>query len=161
MANFWIGVLEYFSSPRIIIKLNGSLVVAVALVFVCGFAQANEKCVGLQTMAGIDLVGNLMALVGSAEAPCGSLASVVDKIVNRKKTGGRKLESDKPLNIAEAQANQEAALRDPAIRARIEKVKRDVRDENVRLIYEAAIYDDEGYYSARELLVQQLLQRLN
>jgi hypothetical protein len=92
-------------------------------------------------------------------ADCNSLAAVADKIINRKKTGGRRLEQDKPLNVAEAQANLDKALQDPAIRARVEKLKTEVADENARLVYQAAVMDEEGYYGARDLLIQQLLQR--
>jgi phage terminase small subunit len=81
--------------------------------------------------------------------------------VNREKTGGRKLEPEKPLDPKKAQANLEAALKDPAIRARLDNARAEIKDENVLLAYEAAVFDEEGYYDARELKIQQLLQQLN
>ena len=65
------------------------------------------------------------------------------------------------MDLKKAQANLEAALKDPAIKARIDKARADIKDENVLLAYEAAVFDDEGYYDARELKIQQLLQRIN
>ena len=125
----------------------------------------SDECVGLldkKVEAGA--IRNLLAAVQQDKTSittCGSLASVIDKIINRKKTGGRKLEADKPLDQREAQANLNAALKDPEIRARLDKIRSQTKDENARLFYEAAILDEEGYYSARELKIQQLLQRLN
>ena len=95
-----------------------------------------------------------------ARGDCGSLASVPDKIASRGKTGGRRLETDKPLNVAETEANLDKALRDPAIKARIDKVTQEIPDENQQLVYRAALMDEEGYYNARELLIQRLLQRV-
>ena len=95
------------------------------------------------------------------QPPCGSAKVVLGRVINREKTGGRKLEPDQPLDLKKAQANLEAALKDPAIKARIDKAHADIKDENVLLAYEAAVFDDEGYYDARELKIQQLLQRIN
>ncbi|SCX61366.1 hypothetical protein [Nitrosospira sp. Nsp1] len=97
----------------------------------------------------------------SHEAPCGSLAAVLHKLPHRSVDGGRRLEKDKLFDPAEAQANMDLALQDPEIRSRIEHIRREIEDENVRLVYEAAIYDDEGYYDARELIIQRLRQKLN
>jgi hypothetical protein len=101
------------------------------------------------------------ATADSHGADCGSLASVLSKLAQRGKVGGKRLEEEKPVNLNGAQANLRAAQRDPAVRARLERVRAAVEDETMRLVYEAAILDEEGYYNARELLIQQLLQRLN
>ncbi|MGZ5631747.1 MAG: hypothetical protein ACXWIP_12995 [Burkholderiales bacterium] len=39
-------------------------------------------------------------------------------------------------------------------------MRREVQDENMRLAYEAAILDEEGYYNARDLRIMQLSDRL-
>ena len=129
-----------------------------------GDAQA-AGCVGLLSIPGVQkelTLGTLPSLQEKARAggaACGSFVSVLDKVIKRNKTAGRRLEGEKPLNVGAAQANVDAALRDPEIRKQIQALRR-VPDENLRLLYEAAIFDEEGYYNARELRIQQLLQRL-
>ncbi len=99
--------------------------------------------------------------LSDTNAACGSVKVVLSRVVSREKTGGRKLEPDKPLDLKKAQANLDAALRDPEIRARVDKARAEIKDENVLLAYEAAVFDEEGYYDARDLKIQQLQQRLN
>jgi hypothetical protein len=92
---------------------------------------------------------------------CASLISVLQKISGRTVTGGRKLENDKPFDPLAAQANLAAAMRDANVAPRIKQVQSEFRDENLRLFYEAAILDEEGFYPARDLRVQQLQQQLH
>ncbi len=140
--------------------------VCLATVYMIGVGLVEAKsCVGLDKVKESDVKGVITSIVAAIRrdaadrAVCGSLASVVDKVIRRGKIGGRQLEADRPLDMKQAQANLEAAYRVPAIRSRLEQVGREVQDENVRLVYEAAILDEEGYYSARELKIEQLLQR--
>ena len=63
--------------------------------------------------------------------------------------------------MKKAQANLDAALKDPAMKTLFDKARAEIKDESVLLAYEAAVLDDEGYYDARELKIQQLMQRLN
>ena len=93
-------------------------------------------------------------------AACSSLTSVWAKVTKQKKIGGRQLEKERPLNPAEAQANLAAAQKDPAIRARLDRLATEIPDQNVRMVYEAAILDEEGFYAARDLKIQQLQQAL-
>ncbi|MGH8763396.1 MAG: hypothetical protein ACREUR_09230 [Nitrosospira sp.] len=97
----------------------------------------------------------------SYSVPCESLALVLRKLAGNSKTGGRRLESDKPLDIQLANENLQEALNDASIRSRIEKMQGEVKDADARLVYEAAILDEEGYYDARELKILQLQQKLN
>ncbi|WP_025040985.1 hypothetical protein [Nitrosospira briensis] len=92
--------------------------------------------------------------------PCESLTTILNKLMSREKTGGRKLENDKPLDQQKAKGNLQEALNNPETRARIDKIADKVTNENERLIYEAAILDEDGYYDARELKIQQLKQKL-
>jgi hypothetical protein len=126
--------------------------------------SAAQKCVGLLEIPSGTPSNAIKAFIksfGDKQPPCGSGKVVLSRVINREKTGGRKLEPDKPFDLKKAQANLEAALKDPAIKARIDKAHADIKDENVLLAYEAAVFDDEGYYDARELKIQQLLQRIN
>lgn len=139
-------------------------VVVVALTFATlSPAALAQKCVGLMQIppnASHALVAFFKSFLAS-NPPCGSGKAVLSRVVSRDKTGGRKLEPDKPLDMKKAQANLDAALSDPGIKARIDKARAEISDETTLLAFEAAIFDDEGYYDARELRVQQLLQRLN
>lgn len=140
-------------------------VVLVALVALAGPAQA--QCRGLAAVSGFSkeqLRSNLSSLGDTAKAggsACAAFWTVIGKVAGRDTTAGRRLETDRPFNPSAAQANMDKALRDPAVRKRIEALRRDVPDETVRLMYEAVVFDEEGYYDARELRVQQLRQRLN
>ena len=93
--------------------------------------------------------------------PCGSAKLVLQKIGGRAVAGGRKLEPEKPLDMRQAQQDLELALKDPEVRKLMERAEREIPDINVRLAYEASILDDNGFYGARELKLQQLLQRIN
>ena len=138
------------------------VLVALALSSWCLPADA-QKCLGLLEIPK-ESSGERLTFYKSflaANPPCGSGKIVLSRLVNREKTGGRKLEPDKPLDLKKAQANLDAALKDPGIKALIDKARAEIKDENVLLAYEAAVFDDEGYYEARELKIQQLLQRIN
>lgn len=126
---------------------------------VCSFKAGSSNSIG--RFKALTALYEAFRNAQSRGAPCGSLAAVLHKLPNRSVDGGRRLEKDKPFDPVEAQANMDLALQDPEIRTRIENIRSEVEDENVRLVYEAAIYDDEGYYDARELIIQQLRQKLN
>ena len=142
------------------------LPIAIVTLTVCVWSapSAAQKCVGLleiPTGTTSSAIRAFMKNFNEVQPPCGSAKVVLARVINREKTGGRKLEPDQPLDLKKAQANLDAALKDPAIKARIDKARADINDENVLLAYEAAVFDDEGYYDARELKIQQLLQRIN
>ena len=142
------------------------LSVAVVALAVCAWSppSAAQKCVGLldiPTGAASSAIKAFIKSFHDAQPPCGSGKMVLSRLISREKTGGRRLEPDKPFDLKKAQANLEAALKDPAIKARIDKARADIKDENVLLAYEAAVLDDEGFYEARELKIQQLMQRIN
>ena len=125
-----------------------------------GLAGAAE-CVGLAAIGGGALgagVQDASKKGGPPLADCGSLTSVLKKVARQGKVGGRQLEKDRPLNVAEAEANLAAARRNPALRRRLERVAAEVQDPAVRLAYEAAVLDEEGFYAARDLKIQQLQQ---
>lgn len=136
------------------------------LVSTCAIGQDCRGLNALQSEGGISSTNPLQqiikAIIGDnkARADCGSLTSVLDSVVNTRKTGGRKLEEDRPFNSGEAQANLAEAQGDPAVSQRLQQVRKEVPDSNQRLVYEAAILDEEGYYSARDLRIRQLQQQL-
>lgn len=120
---------------------------------------AASPCTGL-----MQLPSKLDGFVSSflaKDPPCGSARLVLQKIGGRAVAGGRKLEPEKPLDMRLARQNLELALKDPEVRKLMERAEREIPDINVRLAYEASILDDNGFYSARELKLQQLLQQIN
>lgn len=134
------------------------LVIA-TLVLPASLTAMAQDCKGLQ-----DLPGNYVKMkesVGNAPAlaDCGSLKSVFDRLSSTRKVGGRKLEEDRPFNAQTAQADLAKAQSDPEVRPRLEKVRKEVADPTTRLVYEAAILDEEGYYSARDLRINQIKQQ--
>lgn len=120
--------------------------------------SAAQDCTGLTKILK-DAPQQLQA-VNPQGASCASLTSVMGLVIHRNKTGGRRLEEKKALNVTAAQAEVNKALADSKIRAKVDKLKQQVPDEQVRLYLEAAIFDEEGYYGARDLRVQQLAEKL-
>jgi hypothetical protein len=96
-----------------------------------------------------------------APSNCGSSFTVASQVLGKDKGGHLKLEDDKPFNLAQAQANLDAALKDPAVQEALSEARAQITDENNWLYYEATIFDAEGYYDARNLIVRQLQQNLN
>jgi hypothetical protein len=116
-----------------------------------------QDCKGLQDLK----QASLQQMRNEPEqADCGSLMSVLDRLTNTRKAGGRKLEEDRPFNAQQAQADLAKAQADPEVRLRLEKIKKEVADPTRRLVYEAAVFDEEGYYGARDLRINQLKQQL-
>jgi hypothetical protein len=147
------------------VKTSLAPLVLAALLAMAGPAQA--QCRGLAAVSGYSkeqLRAKLSSLGDAAKAggpACASFWTVLGKVAGRDTTAGRRLEAERPFNPSAAQANVDKALRDPAVRKRIEALRRDVPDATVRLMYEAVVFDEEGYYDARELRVQQLRESMN
>jgi hypothetical protein len=87
---------------------------------------------------------------------CGSIASVWQKVVLREKTGGRKLEPDTALDVNAARQQWREAQRNPDIAARLAAVEKSTSDPAEVAIYQAAILDEEGLYTARDARVAEL-----
>lgn len=91
---------------------------------------------------------------------CNSVVVAVQSLVNPKRTGGRSLEPDGGLDRAAAQAEVDSALKKPEVQQAIEAIHRKYADEDVRLLMEAAVFDDDGSYAARDLRLAQLRERI-
>jgi hypothetical protein len=92
---------------------------------------------------------------------CGSIASVWQKVVLREKTGGRKLEPDAPLDMHAARQQWSEALRNPDMAARLAAVQNNTSSPAEVAIYQAAILDEEGLYSARDARLTELAGGVN
>ena len=148
-------------------KSHIGLLVTIGLLAVVP-AVSSAECIGLSKQLGqaeksvlSNIWGSIQLLVNSepAKEDCGSLATVIDHLANRKRTGGRRLEEEKPLDVKAAQADLDKAMKDEEIRARLDKARTTFPDETAAMIYQAAILDSEGYYAARDLIVSQLMER--
>ena len=144
-------------------RLLTSFLLVVALAAPVHAAEA--QCRGLMDLS---RAAEIRASAQSGQDPakgggneCASFRTVMGKVAGRETTAGRRLEKDRPFNPGAAQANVDKALRDPGVRKRIEALRTEVPDDTVRLLHEAVVFDEEGYYDARELRIQQLRQRLN
>ena len=130
-------------------------------------AQAGDNCIGLTaalTQAEKSVASNVTsgfrALFAKAKPEdCGSLGTVLNRIANRERSGGRRLEDDKPFDATAAQADLDKAVQDDTVRAQLEAARSEAPDETTGLIHQAAILDTEGYYAARDLLVAKILQQ--
>jgi hypothetical protein len=130
------------------------------------YAAAATECVGIAALREGKSIGLYESLSnylsGNAkDAPdCSVLVSVAKRTRSAPVKAGRRLEDAKPFDPAEAQANLEAAQRDPDTARRLARLRGEVKDETLLLYLEAAVLDEDGFYSARELRIQQLQQRL-
>ena len=99
---------------------------------------------------------------GSQALPgCSSSRSVLAKLMGNVKRGGTNLEPEKPFDPVAAQANLQEAMNDPEIKQHLAELRVEIKDEDTRLFFEAALFDEEGFYGARDLRIQQLQQRLH
>ncbi|MBZ9781681.1 hypothetical protein K9857_08965 [Pseudomonas sp. REP124] len=122
-----------------------------------------QQCQGLQDLNhSSGVLDNILQLIwkDKEQAECGSLTSVLGRVTNTRKVGGRKLEEDRPFNPQAAQADLAKAQSDPEVRSRLDKVRKEVSDPTLRMVYEAAILDEEGFYSARDLRINQIKQQV-
>lgn len=142
--------------------------ICLLLMLASGGAAARE-CVGLRTLQSSipkapSLMASIRALLGSSKGghlpPCSAINGVLGKMNNQAVPGGTGLEPKQAFNPAAAQTNLSKALADPAIKARLTELQGPGMDEDTRLFFEAALFEDEGFYGARDLRVQQLRERL-
>jgi hypothetical protein len=87
---------------------------------------------------------------------CAQLARVVAQLQGRSVSGGRKLHGDKPLDQQAARQELQAARADAQFMRKLDIAAEGVTDPTARLAVEAALLDDEGYFSARQLLIDEI-----
>lgn len=141
----------------------GGVLAVVSMVAASGAVAQATQCVGLMQIPPNASTGLIAFIKSFADSnpPCGSGKTVLNQVLKRDKTGGRKLEPDAPFDEARAQANLAAALRDPAVKQGFAQARTRARDETVRLAYEAAVLDDAGFYEARDLKLRELARRIS
>jgi hypothetical protein len=89
---------------------------------------------------------------------CSALLSVMRMAAASSKPAGRKLEAERPLDVKAAELERSQARADPAF-ARILAAELDAETIPLRrILREAALLHDEGFFKAGDLLVLQLRQ---
>jgi hypothetical protein len=91
---------------------------------------------------------------------CGNLGSIFKRLASNPKFGGRELEKNKPLDKAAAQAEVDKAMADPKLKAELEQIKATESDELRRLALEAALFDANQLYGARDLRIEEISGKL-
>ena len=138
-------------------EVSLTLVVTLAC---CGVASADPatpptKCEAKSTIAGVQKSTLLQAFWAGPE-DCNSIRAVLSRLGSTTKAGGRKLEGDKPQNVAAAEQERRRALADPAFKAQFDALLAAESDPLRRQLLEAALLDQYGHYLARDLLLRQI-----
>jgi hypothetical protein len=91
---------------------------------------------------------------------CAQLRIILSRLANGKVRGGKRLFGDQPPDVAAAQAELEQAQQRPELRASLDTLRGLVVDDQVRLLYEAALLQSKGLYGARDLRLQQFIAQI-
>lgn len=91
---------------------------------------------------------------------CSSARTVATQALGRKRNARMQLEDKKPFNASAAQANFDLAMQDPAVQEQLAVANEQLSDPDSLQLYQATVFDAEGYYGARDLVVRQLQQKL-
>jgi len=89
-------------------------------------------------------------------AHCGSVKTVLLLLVGQRKVGGRKLEGDKPLDVAAARQERQQAMADAEFREVLTHEQQGEADPQRRLLLEAAALHEFGHFKARDLVLGEL-----
>jgi hypothetical protein len=126
-------------------------------------ASAHADCRGLYKTTATKVAStNLFAVMAQVfkdqDSSCRSAITVASQALSKNKGAHMKLEAKKAFDPVVGQANLEAALADPLVTEQLNAARADFPDEGMWLLFQATIFDAEGYYDARDLLVRQIQQ---
>lgn len=97
------------------------------------------------------------ALKSALNGPqCAGLVKVLTKLQASAVPGGRKLKEARPLDRAAAQAELAKARSDPEFTRLLASASQGVTDPTGRMVVEAALLDDQGYFDAHQLLMEDI-----
>lgn len=138
------------------------LLVLLALVATAasGLADDNRKACSVEdekkklANAPLGLVAALGAPVKSGQ--CASVKAVLTRLAGKTVSGGRKLEDDRPLDVAAAEAEWKKARDDAEYQKALTVELDGETDPTRRTLLEAALLHDFGHYKARDLLLMRL-----
>lgn len=101
--------------------------------------------------------GLIEGLIKAFQGPhCGSVAKVLAQLQSAKVPGGRKLHEGKPLNRQAAQQELNSARSGSEFMRKLEAASDGVTDPIARMVVEAALLDEEGYFSARQWVMEEI-----
>lgn len=136
----------------------------VAMLALAGIVRADE-CLGLykkvdektntSTWDKLKLIAGDMLASG-----CSSASTVANQTLGRNRTARMRLEDAQAYDAAAAQADFDKAMQDPAVQEQLAAAKDQIADADSWQLYQATVFDNEGYYDARNLVVRQLQQKL-
>jgi len=130
----------------------------------CRQVGAAPTTLGLACLKGkqVDLVRSkdlIQALGAALNGPhCANIGKALAQLQSARAPGGRKLHEGKPLNRAVAEQELRTARADPEFMRRLTGAAEGVTDPTARLVVEAALLDDDGYFAARQLLMEDILK---
>lgn len=141
--------------------MGGALLVAGAALCAAlpAYAQAGRQPCNIESVKeeAAKNDGLRSALTGVlSTSRCTSLLNILRQIISGKITTGRKLEPDRPFNIAEAERQLATARANAEIQAAIAAELADETNPARRLLLEAVVMHDKRQLLARDLLLQQL-----
>lgn len=155
---------------------NMALTIAIAMFATVAQSEPGDACTGLEAslrqpkgnlppsvVARIRATAEKMKTLGvPAGTNCTDLGKVLSRLVNGNVVGGKRLEGDEPLDVAAAQAELDQALQQNAeLKAQLEALRSAVADEQERMLYEATLFQSNNLYGARDLRLQQFIDRAN
>jgi len=133
--------------------------VATAATAATAAPAARVSCDARTTLTSLQAAKFQAAFSLSPEA-CNSLKAVLSRLFNTSKAGGRKLESDRPLDVVAAEDQRQAALTDPNFKAELHPLLAIETDLLRRQVLEAALLHEFGHYLARDLVLRQISTNL-
>ena len=154
--------------------LAATILLGVAVATAAAYGANDNACTGLeaamlQPKGGLPesvvkrmriMATNMAAQDIPTGVSCSALGKVFGRLAHGSRPAGKRLEDDKPLDVAAAQAELDQALQqDPELKAQLEAVRSAVTDEEERLLYEAALLQSNNLYGARDLRLQQFIKQ--
>lgn len=159
---------------RVTIRTSMLVVTAAAVAAASSsYAQNVDRCVGLEAITAkprgnlpqsvLDRIRDIAKSIERRPPPtsltCGLLAKTLDRLVNGKPIGGKRLDNDQPFDAVAAQAELDKALQQEAgLTEQLAEVQSTASDADERILLEAAVLQEHGAFNARDLRLQQLVQ---
>lgn len=91
---------------------------------------------------------------------CSDLRKILRRLAHGGTRGGKRLEDDKPLDVAAAQTElQQALQQNPELKAQLDELPSAVADDRERMLCEAALLQSNNLYGPRDLLLHQFIEQ--
>jgi len=117
--------------------------------------KAKVNCDTKATVTNLQKASQLGSFAVADVSSCTSLRNVLARLFGSSSSAGKKLEPDKALNVAAATKERQDALTNPALAADLKELLAGETDPLRKLVLEAAVHEDYGYYAARDLVLHE------